>query len=278
VARTHVSLRAVGASLRQLRDDAGLTGRELAERLGWQPSKISRVENGRQTISTDEVAAWASAAGATPDTIAELVDQLREARREYASWRTQLALGTRPKQDAIREAEERTTLLRGLETAYVPGLLQTPDYARHLLTTLTAADGTPDDVTAAVQARVRRQEILYSTGRDLRFLVGEAVLRYAVCPPAVMKAQLDRLLLVSELDAVQLRIVPFGVRLPRPMPHGYWIYDEEMVSVETLTAGLVIRDADEIATYSLLFDQLWNVAVTGEALRSLLTAAARETR
>lgn len=275
MAKSHVSLRTLGASLRQFREDAGVTGRELAERLAWQPSKVSRVENGRQTISVDELTAWATAVGAPPDLAAELVDQLREARREYSTWRSQLALGTRPKQEAVRAAEARTTLLRGLEIAYIPGLLQTPDYARNLLTALTADDGTPNDVDAAVQGRIQRQEILYASDRDLRFLIGEAVLRHTVCPPGVMKAQLDRLLLASELDAVQIRIVPFSARLHRPMPHGFWIYDEQLVSVETITAGLVIREPDEIATYVQLYEELWTVAANGEAMRSLLTAAAR---
>ncbi|MGH3984004.1 MAG: Scr1 family TA system antitoxin-like transcriptional regulator [Pseudonocardiaceae bacterium] len=74
--------------------------------------------------------------------------------------------------------------------------------------------GGAPDIDAAVRARMQRQEYLYDPGKHFRFLVTEAALRYLVCPPATLRAQLDRLVVLSGLDTVELAVLPFEARLP----------------------------------------------------------------
>ena len=105
-----------GIRLRQLREEAELSGKELAERLGWPASKVSRLENGRQTASADDVRAWATALSAPTELRDELVSDLRSLRVEYATWRRQYRSGLAPRQKAGVVLEHSTTLLR----AYLP--------------------------------------------------------------------------------------------------------------------------------------------------------------
>ncbi len=265
-----------GSRLRRLRQDAELSGKQLAERLGWPASKVSRLEHGRQTASVEDVGAWASAVGAAEPVREELVADLRSLRVEYATWRRQLRAGFAPRQRAGRVLEAATTLIRAVETGLVPGLLQTADYARHVYRGLAKLRDGPQDIEAAVQERMRRQQVLYDAERSFRFLLTEAALRTRICPPAVLRAQLDRLLAVSGLDNVELAVIPFTTEVPDAPTHGFWIFDDTLVLVETVNAELAIRDPDDIALYERLFEMYWDVADRGEDATRLITQVAVE--
>ncbi len=84
-----------GNRLRRLREDADLSGKQLAELLEWPASKVSRLENGKQTATAADVRAWASATGVPAPVCDELVDDLRSLRVEYATWQRQLRGGLR---------------------------------------------------------------------------------------------------------------------------------------------------------------------------------------
>jgi transcriptional regulator with XRE-family HTH domain len=253
-----------GIRLRQLREDAELSGKELAERLGWPASKVSRLENGRQTASADDVRAWASALSAPEELRDELVSDLRSLRVEYATWRRQYRSGLAPRQKAGVVLEHSTTRLRALETAIVPGLLQTADYARHVFHGLSELHRSPDDVEEAVRSRMRRQEALYHPERQFKFLVTEAALRARLCPPAVLRAQLDRLMVLSGMENVELSVIPADAPLLKATSHGFWIFDDSLVLIETINAELAIRDREDIALYARLFDTYWAAANHGQ--------------
>jgi len=84
---------ALGARLRQLRKDAGLTGEQLARRFGWQQSKVSRIETGKQNASEADITAWAQAVGAASEVVEELLAGLKAVQIEYATWRQQHQAG-----------------------------------------------------------------------------------------------------------------------------------------------------------------------------------------
>lgn len=142
-----------------------------------------------------------------------------------------------------------TQLVRAFEPDIIPGLLQTAEYARHILRHVVAFDGIPDDVEEGVRTRLRRQEMLYDPGKQFRFLVAEAALRYRICPLPVLRGQLDRLIALSGLDNVELGILPLDADLPVLMLEGFWIYDERLVRVETLSAELTFREPYDIERY-----------------------------
>ncbi len=265
-----------GSRLRRLREDAGLSGKLLAGRLGWPASKVSRLENGRQTASVADVEAWTAALDVPAPVRAGLVEDLRSMRVEYATWRRQMRGGFAPRQRAGRALLEGTTSLRAFQPALVPGLLQTAEYARAVYRGVAEFDGGPHDVEAAVRERLRRQELLYEPGRRLRFLLTEAALRNRSAPVSVHRAQLDRLLVLAGVDTVELAVLPWVVELPRAMAHSFDIYDDQLVLVETVTAELGVRDSEDVALYAKLFELYWAIAAHGEQASALITAIALE--
>lgn len=276
MAKSHAALRAFGLQLRQTREGAGISGRRLAELLDWPQSKISKLENGQQAATPEDVEAWADATG--PDERERLLAELGRARTEYSAWRQRLSEGTGARQLQRLRAEADVQLVRAFEPAVVPGLLQIPDYARAVLTGVVENYGVVDDVDEGVRHRMRRQEALYDISRIHRFLLYEAALYCRMAPPPVMRAQLDRLVSVSGLDSVELSIVPFTAAMPIGPLNGFWIFDDSYVLVETLGAELAISDPADVALYARIFDRSISVAVAGDQARGLLLRAASATR
>ncbi len=250
----------LGARLRELRTEGGLTGRQLAARLGWTQSKVSKLESGKQSATPDDVTAWAEGVG-NPGVAAELKARLLGAETSYRSWRRQLAMGHRPRQDEGVEQTRSTSQVRAFESARIPGLLQTPGYARAILTMAADFAESPRDTEEAVRARMRRQESLYEPGRHFRFLLWEAALHVRVGPPEVMAAQLDRLVGTVGLDSVELGIIPLSSPLRRTPAHGFWIYDDRLVIVETINAEMWLDDSADVSLYARAWDWLAETAV-----------------
>jgi transcriptional regulator with XRE-family HTH domain len=260
--------------LRELRTEGGLTGRQLAGRLGWAQSKVSKLETGRQTATHDDLKVWAEGVG-QPDAAPELAARLRVLESHSRSWRRQLAAGHRPVQDTLTVEYERSTVMRAWEGSMVVGMLQTADYARHVFGAYVDLHQSPRDVEDAVRARVRRQESLYQPGKHHHIVMWEAALRALVCPSAVMAAQLDRLSGVIGLDTVSLGIVPFGASLKLPPANGFWIYDERLVIVEDWHAELWLDQADNVALYLRAWETLAGAAVYGPDAHRVITRCRR---
>ncbi len=274
----HRGREAFGNRLRALRLDAGITGKELADRLGWAASKVSRLEHGRQTASADDIGAWVIACGAAPNVQDDLLADLRSLRMEYATWRRQFRTGFAGRQRIGIALQAATTSVRAFEPAIVPGMLQTPDYARHVFANIAAFRRDAYDIDAAVRARMQRQEFLYDPDKRFRFLVTEAALRYLVCPPGTLRAQLDRLLVLSGLDTVELAVLPFDARLPLSTGHNFWIHDNRLVLVETVSAELSLRDPEDIELYARLFELFWEVSARGDDATALITKLIQQLR
>jgi len=258
-----------------MREDAGLTGVALATQLGWPGSKVSKIEHGRQTPTVDDVHAWVTATRGSDEILTDLVADLRVLRMEYRTWARLLRRGLGARQRAVVPLDAATTTLRAFEPAVVPGLLQTAHYAKHVLAGVVAFRSLPGDVDAGVAARLDRQSVLYEPSKQFKFLVTEAALRYLVCPPQVLRGQLDRLLAVIGLDNVEVAVLGFDTPLPYPAVHGFWLYDDRLVLVDTISAELVLRDADDVTLYRQAFDLLWEVAHKGEDARERISAVSR---
>ncbi|KAB8185718.1 helix-turn-helix domain-containing protein [Nonomuraea phyllanthi] len=268
----------LGSQLRQLREAAHLSGKELAERLRWQPSKVSRLENARQTATEDDVVVWAQAVRASPDTTDELIRQAIALLERHDDWKQRHRSGLAALQEDIRDLEARTKLFRVFEPGIIVGLLQTSEYARHVFRKVKRLYSAADQIDAAVRVRMQRQEILYDRTRTFRFVVTEAALRTALAPPEVMRGQLDRLLAVSTLPNVEFGVIPFVSELPSSPVNGFWIYNEAMVSVATMTKDLILRDPDDIAFYVRAFDDYAKVAEVEESGRDIILRILHEYR
>ncbi|MFD8988993.1 helix-turn-helix domain-containing protein [Streptomyces goshikiensis] len=263
---------ALGARLRELRTEAHLTHRELAGRLGWAHSKISKLETGKQTASIADLAAWAETTGFS-DALPELKNNLRRLETHYRSWRRQLAGGHKAVQDAALVEEQHAQVIRVYETSVVPGIFQTADYARHLFTHSAQLRRSPRDVEDAVRARLRRQEVLYQRGQKYRVIIWEAVLYAVIGGPEVMLGQLDRLAGIIGLDTVTFGVLPFSASLDLTPKHGFWIHDERNVIVETLSAEMELKEPDDVALYLRLWDYYDQAAVYGHTAHRAIARA-----
>lgn len=269
------AVEALGIRLRDLRRDAGLTGRQLAAACGWVPSKVSKLELGKQVPSEDDIRDWCLACR-FPSEIADLVEAVRSIDAQYMDWRRSLKTGTKRRQRANLDAYEKTTLIRAWEPTIVPGLLQTASYARGILTTVVDFHGIPDDVEEGVKARMEAQRVLDHPRRRCLFLLGEAVLHTEVGGPVTMVEQLRRLLDASRAARISLGIVPLAAPYTVPRNNAFTVYDNRMVTVATYTAELTLRQRHEVAVYEKAFDRLMALAVHGVSAHTLIERAIRD--
>jgi transcriptional regulator with XRE-family HTH domain len=261
---------ALGERLRELRRHAGLTGRQLAEALSWPASKVSKLENGRQQPTDADIRGWTEATDRADATEA-LLAALHTLEEQHAEWQRLLRRGLRAHQDTIIARDARTRMFRAFEPTVVPGLLQTPDYARARFEQGIAEFGV-QDIDEAVAARLRRQEMLYRADKRFHLVLTEATLRYSLCPTEVMLGQLDRLIALAALPTVQLGVLGFGTPCSVAPLHGFWLFDDDRVVVETYSAELTLAQPQEIELYTRTFDALAADASYGRAARAIITA------
>lgn len=261
---------ALGKRLRELRLQAGFNGRQLAESLSWPPSKVSKLENGRQTPTDDEIRAWARATNSENETEA-LLTSLHTFEVQYADWQRIFRSGFRPRQREIAELDQKTRLFRIFEATVIPGFLQTAEYARARFAEGIRRLKLPNDINDAVQGRMQRQEILYRPDKRFHFVLPEAALRLRLCPTNVMLGQLDRLVSLTQLPNVRLGIIGYETQYTTAPWHGFWLYDNEKVIVETMSAALDLRQPQEIELYVNAFEELAAVASYAKSARTIIT-------
>ena len=267
----HQAREALGHRLRDIRKDAGLTGRQLALLAGWQSSKVSKLEYGRQTPTEEDIRVWCQHCRAD-DQLADLIAAVRHIEAMYVEWRRMLGTGTRRRQVASIRLEAQTYLFRWYEPVLVPGILHTAEYAAAVMSRVIAFYGIPDDVDAGVAARMERQQILYRGGHRFHFILAEQVLRTTVGSVEVMAGQLDRLLTIVSLPRVSLGIIP--ARATYQVPTNQFImFDDRLVHVETISAELTISQPREINLYARAFQELSRLAEYGHGARALIRSA-----
>lgn len=274
-ARPDISMR-----LRLLRERADLTGRALADILGWQPPKVSKIELGRRVPSVADVEAWARATNA--EDVGDLLRARDEARMAHTLFKERTRRGLAGIQADYDRLVADAKVMRNFEMTLIPGLLQVPDYSRHVFTRSAplhgAADGISivEDIDTAVAGRVRRQQRLYDPSKAFEFLLAEPVLRWLVCPPATMRSQLDRLQSAIGVPNIRLGILPLGRVLSTAPQNAFAVFidgDDAATAVIETFAGESLHRDEVAAGYAEVMDQLWTDAVEGEAARPFITAA-----
>jgi transcriptional regulator with XRE-family HTH domain len=252
-----------------LRRRAGLSGKQLAESLAWPPSKISKLENGRQTPTDEDIRDWTRSTGNADETEA-LLATLHTLEERHAEWRRVLRTGLRHQQARRVGFESEVRFFRVFELNVIPGLLQVPEYAKVCLYQGVRVDGVPDDVDEGVRVRMQRQEILYHSDKRFHFVMTEAALRYRYVVPEVMLAQLDRLISLSALPNVKLGVISFDTRYEIMPCNGFWLLDDNKVEVETFSAGLNLAQPQELKLYAKVFESLAGVASYGRTARQII--------
>lgn len=267
----HQAREALGHRLRDIRKDAGLTGKELATLAGWHSSKVSKIEYGKQVPSEEDIRLWCHHTKAS-DQVADLVATVRNIEAMYVEWRRMLGTGTRRRQHASRTLEAKTRLMRWYEPLLIPGILHTAEYAEAVMRKVIEFYGIPDDLDAGVSERMERQHILYRGNHRFHFIIAQQALLTTVGDNDVMIGQLDRLLTVMSLPRIALGIMPTLAEYRVPT-NQFIMFDNRLVHVETISAELTIKQPREITLYRRAFDELTKLATTGNHARALITTA-----
>lgn len=259
----------LAAALRQLREDTGQSAGRFGERHGWSQGKVSKIENGRTVPSPEDVETWASDAG-HPERAAELAalaESVGTQSRGYGG-RRKGTLAARAEEAGV--AESLATVVRVFQPAIVPGLLQTADYARHVIEML---DKPEEEIAPAVNARMQRQDALYQPDRRFEFVLTEGALRWRPGSRQMMSAQYDRLLRVAGAVAVELRVLPFGIVAPTFYDSPLTIYeipDDPTVLVEGTPRERTYREERDLEVCRTAFARAWDAALVGDdALRMI---------
>src|SRR5262245_49514949 len=197
-------------TLRALRRRSELAQEQVAQRLGWSVSKVIRVENGKNNITRDDLAALLAVYQVTSATeLRNLVETARRARRpSWPEFRDAVSSEFR----LYAGLESAASVIRSYEPLLIPGMLQTPEYAQAVITALSAGGENAEVIARRVEIRRARQTLLTAPdGPRMHFLVDEAAVRRRVGGRAMMVAQLQRLRELAALPRVTIQIVPFGV-------------------------------------------------------------------
>jgi transcriptional regulator with XRE-family HTH domain len=263
---------ALAVRLTHLRKDAGLTGKELSARCGWHPAKTTRIQKGAAAPSDADIRTWCAACDAD-DQADDLIATARAVDSMYKEWRRLHQGGMRQVQEDWYALHEQTRHCRVYLSNVPPGFLQTPAFATALMNQITAFQGTPNDVAEAVAARVARSRFLYEGGHRYVVLLEESVLRYQTADPEAMRGQLRHLLAVMPLASLSLGIIPFTAQRTVWPLEAFYVHDDTMAVVETLTAEIKVTQPRELADYMKAFAGLAEMAVYGDAARALIRAA-----
>lgn len=260
---------ALGARLREIRQDANLTGRALASLCGWHFTKVSKLEHGTQKPSENDIRAWCHACEAA-NQLPDLIATVRTIESMYVEWRRTLHTGMKHCQKKEMPLYERTKLFRAYEPGLIPGLFQTAEYASAIIAHLIEFNRIPNDLEEAVAARMERQRVLRAGERRFLFVLEEQALRTRVGAASVMANQLNRLLEVMLLHRVSLGIIPAMAQRHTWVSPGFWIFDRHTVHIDTPSAELTITQRSEIAVFEKKFDRHQRSAVYGQEARDLI--------
>ncbi|MFC9067119.1 DUF5753 domain-containing protein [Streptomyces harbinensis] len=197
-----------------------------------------------------------------------------QATGRYVDWPSQLGDGYAALQRSWKEIEAATGTTRSFQLSTVHGLLQTPDYARAVLTRCAQLSEGPGDVDDAVAARMDRQRILQEPGgKRWHLLLFAGALQHGIAPAPVMRAQIERLVPATALPALTLGIVPQREEQQVLLSHGFSILDGQ-VFIELYGGEMRLDRPEDVALHRKVFDTLAADAHYGEDARRLLRAAA----
>ncbi|MFD7417797.1 helix-turn-helix domain-containing protein [Kitasatospora purpeofusca] len=254
----------LAAALKELRKRAGLSGARLAARCNMSQSKISRIENGKSPASLVDVEQILRTLEAPPDVLARVTKLARLANTDWQSIRSLRRKGLHHKQQELAGLESTSTEFRFFLLSMITGLLSTPEYIRASLAHL---DG---DQSKLIALKLSRQEVLYDTGKTFTFLLSEMAVRWPLIPAPAMAMQLDRIVSVSRLPNVRLGVIPLRGVMPVAPMDTFTVYDASLVTVETTSGILALRDQKDVAMHLDAFAAMAGFALFSEEMRNLL--------
>lgn len=268
--------RRLGAYLKDLRGERPLE--EFTSAVGRSAATISRIERGEVSVALRTVRRLLDAYEAQPTAREAALRLARQALQrgvfhEYAD--------VLPEQfDEYGELEAMASVISNYEQALVPGLAQTADYGRAVLRSGRLEDN-EENIERLLEARASRQEILTGKNAPRVWLVmDESAIRRPVGDREVMRAQLQRLLELNEMQHVKVQVVPLSVGPHASTSMCYVILDfdeyEPVVYAELLRTSVYVESEAGISTYRLAFDDARAMALNPADSSSLISAAQKD--
>lgn len=240
--------RRLRTELRKARDTAGMTQRDVAVAMDWSQSKLIRIESGAVSISTNDLRVLLGHYGADSHRTNALIDIARAARGP-TRWSIYKDVAT-PEYIAFLGYEASASNVRHFEPLLIPGLLQTEDYARTVISVTEAHN--PQKIDPLVDLRIERQELLVrEPAVSFYFIMDEAAIRKVAGGRDIMRQQLRRLQKLAEYPNVTMRIVPFELgiytyqRLPYTLLEFPDVNDGDVLYVENPEGEYLIRETPE---------------------------------
>ncbi|WP_214404626.1 DUF397 domain-containing protein [Pseudonocardia lacus] len=248
--------------LRLLRERAGLTLEAAAPRLEWSASKLSRIETAQQAVDVHGVKSMLDLYQVGCDEWEDILDLTREARQK--GWWRAYGLGD----DSYVGFENEASAVFDFTLAYVPGLLQTAEYARALLK-FGALRRTRAQLAGAVAVRTIRQQRLTSADHPLELVavIDENALHRAVGGPRIHRAQLHHLVAAAELDAVTVQVLPSTLTGHAALASPFTILrfdgldEPDLAYVEHSLGSTLVEKEPEVRAARLRFDRLRSEAL-----------------
>ncbi|GAA1527545.1 helix-turn-helix transcriptional regulator [Actinomadura kijaniata] len=277
-----IRMRRLGAHLRRLREEQGLSLEEAATFLRFSRSALARMENAQVITRPRDVEYILLKYGVEDEELRAKMLGLASAGRSQEWVKRHGALvSAKPPLEYV-PLEQDSSRIRAYHPTNVFGLLQTDEYARAIMNPFGNA---PEDrLSRSVEYRMARKEALTRPDPlSLYAILGEAVLRQQIGGPAVLERQLRYLLAAFEQDNVHLRVLPFTAPRNPGVDGAFCILDVEEgnFSVVVLESRLnsVFMERDEgIDVYATIFDELWAVALTADESRELVEGAMLDVR
>ena len=274
-----VRRRRLALELRRLREAARLTCDEVAERLECSASKISRVETGRVSVSPRDVRDMLEIYGVPEEQRDSLVQLARESRQK--GWWHAYGDSVQPHFATYLGLESAASEIKIYEVNLIPGLLQTEEYARAVITA-GMVNSPRADIERSVALRMERQQVTRTSLPKVWAVLDEAALRRQVGGPEVMRVQLEYLRELTCMPNVRLQVIPFGGGAHPGMGRPFVVLvfpeqvDPDVVYLEDLTSALWVEDVAQVDRYNVFFNHLSATALSFENSAGLITAVVKE--
>jgi len=270
--------RRLAAELRRLRERSGLTGEEVASRLGWSGSKISRIEHHRIGVKQGDLRKLLDLYGVTEPHRLDLLELARESAQK--GWIEAVTASFPAEYATYLQTEAEAELLWNWEPFIVPGLLQTEDYAREVMRGWQSMFSLPpSDLERRVGARLFRQQLLTkSPPLEFSAVIDESVLRRRFGGKEVMQQQMRHLIEASRRPNVAVRILPMdgdhligtGAFFYLQFPQVHDVPMHDIVNVEHLVGSYYLEDEESTYKYRVTFEHLVATALDPDKSRDLI--------
>lgn len=272
---TTIKSRELGDALRSAMENANLSGKHAAHVLGWSESKVSRMLTGRQPVTETDVASLLALCMIKGEERERLLALARE--HDQPGWVQTYRLTDKLR--TLINHEVRATDIMEFEPCFIPGLLQTEDYARTLLE--RSATLSPDLIESRVTTRLSRQTLFSRLDPPTcTFLLHEQAMRLPVGGPVVMSNQLHHLLRLSVRSCITIRLIPVAIGAHAGVAGAFRLMEsveyQPVVYIEEENGVHYLEEPAEIAAYNKIFTALANCALDEGQSRDLIADLAVE--